>query len=488
MRLSLLGYPYMQQAPNASNLAAAFRLDSTTERNAFKYYPNTVSAITEINLNLTIAGSPAGINWRVRVESDSADVPSGIVLGVQSAEFAVSSSGWTGFKALGTDTGDMTINQPVWIVLFYSSGSAPSGSDYIHMRHTTLNFDYHKIRHFNGSDWTAVGAQQSHAVAAVKHASTRIYGWGHDGSNTQNPPGSDIFSTHRAGLKFRVGAVFFLQGVHVEVVKTGTPADLVIQVYAGDTLYYDQTIPQDQVSTNAAHAWYFDEADQLTPLPADTDMYIVLKQAGNGGSDSADYRLRGHTIQSGLVETMQPTNWRFVQGDGDVPTALTADASHLPNLVPIYRNAEEDFDVTSLNDQWYNVSKGLGLEDLEALTLKALLVTSAYTFNPDHDFVDDVSAQEVTGSARVAVPALTTSIDNTGNVANGTLAATFIDFPTVTIGQTLGAMIVYIEGASDAARQLVLHCRIGAVGGSIVSDGTDVRVNVADAGILVRAA
>jgi hypothetical protein len=456
MRLSFLGYPYVLQPPNVTNTGSALRIDASTERNAFKYYPNTTQPITHINLNLNVNGSLAGINWRVRVETDDADKPSGTVLGTESAEFTISAAGWQGEKALGTNTGNLTINQPVWIVLYYSSGTAPTATNYTQMRHTTLNFDYHKIRHFNGSDWTTTSPTNNHCVAAVKHSDGSIYGWGHDGSNTSNSSAPDIFGTNRAGIKFRVGSVFQLIGFFLEVFINGTPNNLEVAVYVESTFKFNVTIPLTQIVSSSGHAWFFDPATAVS-LPPDKDIYLILRQVSNGGTDANDYRLRGHTVGTSVV-TMLPANMRHVYGTGDNPTTYTVDPSHIPNIVPLYRDMEANFDDSSLNEQWYNSGKQAILEglNLETASLEAILLLDSYTFDPDHDFVNDISAHEAAGTARVAIPSRTAGANLTDNYGKLEVSS-YIEFPTVTIGQVIKGFAVYVDTGVDSTSGLIAY-------------------------------
>lgn len=109
---------------------------------------------------------------------------------------------------------------------------------------------------------------------------------------------------------------------------------------------------------------------------------------------------------------------------------------------------------------WYNnaleqlMNGGL---DLDTADLRVCLVNSSYTPDVDtHDFLDDVTANELsgTGYARKALTSETVAQDNTNN--RGTLSA---DNPTWTGANfgTAAKAIIYVEGASDAARLLVAY-------------------------------
>ncbi len=109
---------------------------------------------------------------------------------------------------------------------------------------------------------------------------------------------------------------------------------------------------------------------------------------------------------------------------------------------------------------WYNnaleqlMNGGL---DLDTADLRVALVNASYTPDVDnHDFLDDVVANELsgTGYVRKALTSETVAQDNTNN--RGTLSA---DNPTWTGANfgTAAKAIIYVEGASDAARLLVAY-------------------------------
>lgn len=81
-------------------------------------------------------------------------------------------------------------------------------------------------------------------------------------------------------------------------------------------------------------------------------------------------------------------------------------------------------------------------------TIKMLLVSSSYTFNPDHDFVDDVDANELsgTGYVRKTLASKTVTVDDTNDEVRYDAADpvyTGADFGTVAAG------IVYVEVTND---------------------------------------
>ena len=105
--------------------------------------------------------------------------------------------------------------------------------------------------------------------------------------------------------------------------------------------------------------------------------------------------------------------------------------------------------------------------DIDTDVLKAALVKPAYVFNQHtHDFLNDITANEVSGGgyARVTIGAVTHA------QASGIWAATFpatIAFGTLTLttaGTGASGMVVYDEtsGATDATRYLLFYVNFGA--------------------------
>lgn len=100
---------------------------------------------------------------------------------------------------------------------------------------------------------------------------------------------------------------------------------------------------------------------------------------------------------------------------------------------------------------------------------KVLLVTGSYTPNADHDFVDDVDANEITGGSYARQDVAT----RTKAIVDGSDAATHsADNPTFTALAGPAApryAIVYRVVTTDADHQLVCWIDLGA-GLSIVGD------------------
>ena len=88
--------------------------------------------------------------------------------------------------------------------------------------------------------------------------------------------------------------------------------------------------------------------------------------------------------------------------------------------------------------------------------VRVLLLNSSHSFNPDHNFVSEVVAQEITvsGYARQASASRTlTELDATDRVV-ANMATT--SFGALVTGQTIGSAVVYRHiGATDSANPLI---------------------------------
>lgn len=119
--------------------------------------------------------------------------------------------------------------------------------------------------------------------------------------------------------------------------------------------------------------------------------------------------------------------------------------------------------------------------NLKTDTIKLALLTSSYTPDADHDFYDDVSANEVGASgsysAGGATLTVTTSVDNTDD--EGVFDATDVSFTTFT-GTARYAVIYKSTGVAGTSP---LICLID-FGSNITSTGGTFLITFAAEGIL----
>lgn len=95
-----------------------------------------------------------------------------------------------------------------------------------------------------------------------------------------------------------------------------------------------------------------------------------------------------------------------------------------------------------------------GGTDLDTSDLRLMLVKSTYTFNADHNFIDNAGAgdpidEEITvgGYARVALTTKTVTQDDTNDFAY--LDADDVVFTSLVAGQTIGGAILFRQTGVD---------------------------------------
>ena len=93
--------------------------------------------------------------------------------------------------------------------------------------------------------------------------------------------------------------------------------------------------------------------------------------------------------------------------------------------------------------------------NLSSADTRVLLVNSAYAFNDDHNFVSEVTANEISvgGYARQALTTKTVTEDDTNNFAY--FDADDAVFTALVAGQTIGGAILYKFNAADASAEVL---------------------------------
>ena len=132
-----------------------------------------------------------------------------------------------------------------------------------------------------------------------------------------------------------------------------------------------------------------------------------------------------------------------------------------------------------------NIVYNAGLDELRDFTtdtIRALLVTSSYTPNKDHDFVSTPAANELSGVgySRPTLASKSRTVDD----ANDRITYDCVDpsFGTIAIGETARYMIVYKFVTNDADSILLACFDLGASG--VATNGADFTVLVSSSGLL----
>lgn len=327
------------------NLALSnLTMDADTERLGYKYFPATTSPITDIDVYVTPTGTVTDSNFILRVETDSSDTPSGTLLGTATPEFAgPSAGGYIGLKTLATNTGNLTLNVPVWITMLWSSGGSLSGTEYIRWAHIygRNEVNQERVRHYNGTNWTTTSVTSYPILFVIKHLDGTYVGLPITSAIVSPTNAIDIFGTNRQGIRMKFGSQVILRGIQIYLAKVGTPNNLVASVYEGSTLKYSGTIPQANVVNGIISPIFFTSPVLLT---ANTNIYVILSQESDGGTDSADYDNRIYDIQSPYIGAILPPDMRYVYGTGNDPTTYTVETTEVPMMALIIDDPAVDLD------------------------------------------------------------------------------------------------------------------------------------------------
>lgn len=324
------------------SVATNIRMDADGEMIACKFYADRTTAIDGIDWNVTVGGTVTDTNFTVEINADSSDAPSGTPLGAASAAFAgPAATGLTGLNTF-TDTGALTLNAAYWAVLKRASGGSLSGTDYLEGRTegTGNRFNGEKARHHDGTNWTNTTAVLAPCLIVFRHTGGTYSGTALT-ANQSSSAQTDIFSTNRQGIKVKYGAQVKIMGARLVATKTGSPSALEIVVYEGATEKYSDQIAAAEITSAVSFVVWF--ASPVL-LAADTDIYVVLRQAADGGSDAADYDLRTWACNATYLNASMAPDMRMVAGTGDDPTALSVVTSECPWIQPIVVDPAAEFD------------------------------------------------------------------------------------------------------------------------------------------------
>lgn len=113
-----------------------------------------------------------------------------------------------------------------------------------------------------------------------------------------------------------------------------------------------------------------------------------------------------------------------------------------------------------------------GGTDLDTSDLRVLLVKTTYTFNKDHAFVDDGTANDplsheigVSGYARQTLASKTVTQDDTNDLAY--LDATDVDFTGMASGETIGGVVLFRHTGTDTTAPLIAFYALASIPTSI---------------------
>lgn len=352
---------FAEYLSSVMNVAVATNIvvDASGHAIGIRFVAQSASPIISVDMLLRTYGDTSGCTFKFRIETDNNGVPSGTLLGSASAGFAGPSSAttqwWCGGGTnpinLGSNTGDLTVNNPYWLIL-YEDGTDPTGTNYIQA---------YRIASLNPSGTGASNRETfklddgslawNHATSGTNYVPIYILKT-HDGNYhglsitgpLNLPSAPDIYGTNRSGIKLRFGAKTYLHAIEINLRKTGSPSDLECKIYEGSTLKATITIASSAITTLTIRR-YFLPTPQL--LAADTDIYIIFGQDSSGGSDSADYHIYSMQCHPTYYASLVPTGYCCgVYGTGSDPTAFSAvSPEYVPHIYPLINDTINGLDM-----------------------------------------------------------------------------------------------------------------------------------------------
>jgi hypothetical protein len=304
------------------------------------------------------SGDTTGIDFKLRVESDNADSPSGTVLGATNnaitavqaftSDGFVSQSNGNVMPALTENTGNLTVNTPVWIIFYRSGGASLSGTNFIQTRGFSAPAIQQRAKLYSAT-WGAAQVQRFGCV--VQHADGTYAGLPHAITSSSPSVATDIYDNYKHALRFKFGAKTRIVGLYGLFIKNASPNNLVISVYEESTLKYATEIAASDITTAIFHPWWFPSPVHVA---ADTNIYIVLCQPNTngdgtcgttGGTDSNDYDSRVHILASSTYRAAaMTTDTSFCYGTSSDPTALTCSNDNVPMMWALVSNTATDLD------------------------------------------------------------------------------------------------------------------------------------------------
>lgn len=313
-------------------------IDSATKKLGIRFYADRVTPIQGVDIFLHIIGSMTNVMLKASIQTDNAGLPSGTIVNGGAARtnaFAPpSSSAMTGLLLFtgGANTGLLSLNTPYWLVIEDGGGSAScSVGNTVGSRNFGVQNHGDQGRLYNGTDWTTVATVSSSACVVFQHTNGSYSGQASTAASTVSP--RTVYGVNRTGVRQMFGVPVNVSGASFKIRRTGNlPSNLEVQLYFGPALKETVTLNVQamQAGTGVTDQVLSVVFSQGYLLPAKTYVYVILHQAGNGGTASIYYTFWTSRPVSTYIDSLMGTSWRMVYGTNADPTQFTVSTDEMP--------------------------------------------------------------------------------------------------------------------------------------------------------------
>jgi len=325
---------------SGGSAATAMTIKAANEKVGIKFWARSTSPITSFECVIITLGTGIDKVVRCGIFNDSSGSP-GTQVGSYTADITIINV--AGIKYLNggdfsaltpNNTGNLTLNDPYWLVIEYVSGTWDA-SNSIQIIRLSPRSDREVIKHF-ASVWDDVTPVNLPAMAIFKHANNTVsnlsglltlLGTGSSIDGTIAPhifkntvPATDEYNVQF--VKYSMGCKHLLKGIVFSLQVVTTPSALDIRVFTGATV-------GTQVGTTLSIA--YEKVGDVIPMTivfsdpitinADDVVRIVFSQEGTSGS--ADYNFRVYTVDADFITYLLPETIQFCyQGLPEVSLAF----------------------------------------------------------------------------------------------------------------------------------------------------------------------
>ena len=314
------------------NTSSNLVLDADNKRIAIAFLVTKTMSISEVDLNLTASGTLTGINFRIRIESNSGTSPSGTILGSGNAitsSFTVSSTGFQGLKALSQPTGDIAANTLIWIILYREDGNSLSTTNKVSSRGPNA-FQPPSALIFNGTSYTG-GFNPANSGHILKSTTGELFGnpWTSNFNSFTTIGGTTV-----AGIKYKVSSKHTLRGVVANFQRNSSPGNVTIDIYQDDVL--KRTVTGASPVNFTTFTTYFDPVT----FDAYSTVYVIYKNPNNGGGNYVTY---GAYLQEAYRTAIFDANTAYIYGTNAQPSQLSVSNSYWPRIYLLFTDQATDF-------------------------------------------------------------------------------------------------------------------------------------------------